>query len=288
LEDLLCFAYLRVRLPSDKITTRPQDLQAMYTPSISYRTLLGIAACGLSILFLQSSRLSAQVTASSNPATTAAAVPPEIAAFEKADAKQMPPSGAVLFIGSSSIRLWTTLAQDFPEIPVINRGFGGSLIQDSTQFADQIVIPYNPKMIVLYAGTNDLDYGNKTPEEVFSDYKAFVSKVHAALPNTRIIFISINPTAARWKEESKILEANYLIKNYALTTNSKDEKLSFIDSHSLVLGLDGRPQVKLLRSDGQHFNADGYKLWKSIVKPQILAFAKEDGVQMNTNGTDQN
>jgi lysophospholipase L1-like esterase len=247
-------------------------------------TSLTILTLGLSFSAFHAIPAGAQV--SSNVVTTTKAiapVPTEIVAFEQEDAKQMPSSGAVLFIGSSSIRLWTTLAKDFPEIPVINRGFGGSLIQDSTQFADQIVIPYKPKIVVLYAGTNDLDYGNKTPEQVFSDYKAFVNKVHTALPDTRITYISINPTVARWKEESKDLEANFLIERYALTTNSPDEKLSYIESHTLVLGLDGRPQAKLLRSDGQHFNADGYKLWASIIKPQILAFAKQDGVQFNNN-----
>jgi lysophospholipase L1-like esterase len=246
-------------------------------------TSIRIAGCILSIVCFPCCRANAQApSATAAPTQKVVQVPQEILDFEAADAKQMPPSGAVLFIGSSSIRLWTTLAQDFPEIPVINRGFGGSLIQDSTQFADLIVIPYKPKIVVLYAGTNDLDYGNKTPEEVFSDYKAFVAKVHAALPDTRIIFISINPTVARWKEESAQLKANYLIEDYALTTNSPDEKLSFIESHTRVLGLDGRPQAQLLRSDGQHFNADGYKLWTSIVKPQILAYAKADGVAFNS------
>jgi lysophospholipase L1-like esterase len=258
---------------------------------ISFRALnrqlvtpLAIGVCALSMSCLCCT--SAYAQAGQPPTTTSIILPPEIAAFKVADAKQMPPAGAVEFIGSSSIRMWTTLAQDFPEIPVFNRGFGGSLIQDSTQFADQIVIPYNPKIVVLYAGTNDLDYGNKTPEQVFADYVAFVTKVHAALPNTRIVFISINPTTSRWKEESAQLKANYLIENYALINNSPTEKLSYIESHTRVMGLDGRPQAKLLRSDGQHFNADGYKLWKSIVKPWILAYAKEDGVQFNANVPD--
>jgi lysophospholipase L1-like esterase len=245
--------------------------------------VLAIAACSLSVFCLYSRRVNAQdALNAAPPAKAVVSVPPVVMAYEEADAKKAPPSGAVVFAGSSSIQLWTSLAKDFPEIPVINRGIGGALIQDCTQFADQIIITYKPRIVVLYAGTNDLDYGNKTPEEVFSEYKAFVNKVHAALPDTRIIFISINPTVARWKEETNDLEANYLIENYALTTNSPVEKLSYIESHTLVLGMDGHPQPKLLRSDGQHFNADGYKLWKSIIKPRILAFAKEDGVQFNS------
>lgn len=201
----------------------------------------------------------------------------EINAFQAADRKQMPPAGAVLFIGSSSVRFWTTLAQDFPEIPVINRGFGGSEIQDSTVYADRIAIPYKPKMIVLFAGTNDLANG-KTPQEILQEYKDFVAKIHAALPETRIAFISVSPTVARWKNEANILEANHLIQEFTFQTNSKDEKLDFIDTHSQLLTPDGQPQLDLLRTDGLHFNADGYKVLVSIVKPRILALAALEGV----------
>jgi len=203
----------------------------------------------------------------------------EINAFQEADQKQMPPVGAVLFIGSSSIRLWSTLAQDFPEIPVINRGFGGSLIQDSTLYADRIAIPYKPKIIVLCAGTNDLAYGNKTPQQVFQDYKDFVAKIHAALPDTRIIYLAINPTVARWKQEPRNLETNYLIEKFSVETNSPTEKLNFIDPHTQLLTADDQPQPKLLRADGLHFNAAGYKVWASLVKPRVLALASLDGVK---------
>ena len=103
-----------------------------------------------------------------------------------------PPKGAILFIGSSSIRLWKTLARDFPEHKVINRGFGGSQIIDSVRFAERVVLPYQPKRIVFYAGGNDINAG-KAPEEVCADFKAFVEKVRGALPETRIAYISIAP-----------------------------------------------------------------------------------------------
>jgi lysophospholipase L1-like esterase len=203
----------------------------------------------------------------------------EINAFGEADRKQMPPVGAVVFIGSSSIRFWSTLAQDFPEIPVINRGFGGSLIQDSTLYADRIAIPYKPKIIVLCAGTNDLAYGNKTPQQVSQDYQAFVAKIHAALPDTRIVYLAINPTVARWKQEPRNLETNYLIEKFSVQTNSPTEKLSFIDPHAQLLTADDQPQSKLLRADGLHFNAEGYKVWASFVKPRVLALVALDGVR---------
>lgn len=202
----------------------------------------------------------------------------EINAFLEADKKQMPPGGAVLFIGSSSIRLWDTLAKDFWEIPVIKRGFGGSLIQDSTRYADRIAIPYKPKMIVVFAGTNDLAYGKKSPTQVLQDYKNFVAKIHAALPETRIIFISISPTVARWNNEAKILETNHLIEKFTFETNSPTKKLSFISTHAQLLTADGQPPTSLLQKDGLHFNAEGYKALTAIVKPRILALATLDGI----------
>lgn len=202
----------------------------------------------------------------------------EINAFWEADRKQMPPRGAVLFMGSSSIRIWDALAQDFAEIPVINRGFGGSFIHESTQYADRIAWPYQPKIIVLAAGTNDLAYGNEKPQQVFDDFKAFVAKIHGALPATRIVYISINPTVQRWNQEAAILETNHLIEKWIFENNSPTQKLNFINSHAELLTADGKPQPQLLQADGLHFNAQGYQVWKSILKPRIMALAALDGV----------
>ncbi len=203
----------------------------------------------------------------------------EINAFLEADKKQMPPEGAVLFIGSSSIRLWDTLAQDFPEIPVINRGFGGSLVSESTLYADRIAIPYKPKMIVMFAGTNDLAYGGKSSQQVFEDYKAFVAKVRAALPGVRMVYLAISPTRARWEQEDKVLQANHLIQDWMILNNSPENKLNFINTHDPLLTVDGQPPVDLEREDGLHFNEAGYKVWKSLMKPQILALAAKEGVE---------
>jgi lysophospholipase L1-like esterase len=199
-------------------------------------------------------------------------------AFLKADQNQMPPIGAVLFMGSSSIRFWTTLAQDFPEIPVINRGFGGSFISQNTQYLDRIAVPYQPKIIVLFAGTNDLAYGHQNPQGVLKEFQAFVAKAHAALPNTRIVYLSINPTVARWYQEGEDLQANQLIEDWIFANNSPTLKLNFIDSHEALLTPDGHPQPALLRADGLHFDAAGYKAWTAIVHPRVLALATLDGV----------
>lgn len=221
----------------------------------------------------------AQAAATTVPVPADAPAAAEINAFGEADKKQMPPTGAVLFMGSSSIRMWETLARDFSEIPVINRGFGGSLIQESTRYVNRIAIPYKPKMIVLAAGTNDLAYGNKKPQQVLQDFQDFVAKIHAALPDTRIIYISINPTVARWKQEGDILETNHLIEKFIFENGSKTRKMNFINSHAQILTADGQPQPRLLREDGLHFNAEGYKAWTAIVKPRVMALAAIDGVE---------
>lgn len=210
------------------------------------------------------------------PANAASA--PEINAFLKADQKQMPPARAVLFMGSSSIRMWDT-AQDFPEIPTINRGFGGSQIFENTLYVDRIAVPYKPKIIVFCAGTNDLAYGSKTPQQVFGEYKDFVAKVHAALPDTRIVYISINPTVAHWNLEAQTLEANHLIEEWTFANTSPAQKLNFIDSHAVLLTADDQPPADLLRDDHLHFNAKGYAAWTAIVKPRVLALAALDGVK---------
>ena len=192
----------------------------------------------------------------------------EILAFETADAANPPKPGGVLFVGSSSIRMWTTLADDFPGVPVINRGFGGSRIAHSTAYADRIVIPYKPRTVVFYAGDNDIA-GGLSPERVLADYKAFVDKVHAALPDTRVLFISIKPSNARWKLVDKIREANKLVKAYS----ESSDKLGFIDIFPQMLGEDGKPRAELLREDGLHMTRAGYEIWRDAVKPLLKSDA---------------
>lgn len=197
----------------------------------------------------------------------------EIASFEAADKANPPPSGGILFLGSSSIRLWTTLAQDFTGLPVINRGFGGSQIADSVFYFDRIVLPYKPKMIVLYAGSNDLNAG-KSVAQVVNDFQVFAEKVHMALPDSRLVYISINPSIARWGQEDKVRETNRLIQRFIHYADPRSRKLTFLDSHSRLLNSQGKPQPDFLRSDGLHLNARGYQEWTHILKPHILGLWK--------------
>jgi lysophospholipase L1-like esterase len=191
----------------------------------------------------------------------------DIKRFEAQDQKSPPPAHPVLFVGSSSIRIWN-VAKSFPDLTVLNRGFGGSQIADSVYFADRIVIKYKPRAIVFYAGDNDLAAG-KTPEQLFEDFKQFVAKVHAALPKTPIVFISIKPSIARWKLIDQGREANKLIAAMA----ADDPLLKFIDVGPAMLDAEGKPRADLFLPDGLHMNATGYELWTSLLAP-VLASLK--------------
>src|SRR5512136_2002320 len=135
--------------------------------------------------------------------------------FEARDRRQPPPANVIVFTGSSSITFWASLEQDMAPLPVINRGFGGSRIDDVVYYADRIVIPYHPRATVLFAGTNDIAGPKpKTAQEVFAGYLAFIHIVDAALPETPIYYISITPTPSRWRYWPIVSEANCLIKAY--------------------------------------------------------------------------
>ena len=186
-----------------------------------------------------------------------------IRAFELWDSKNSYPDDAVLFVGSSSIVMWKT-RDYFPELKVINRGFGGSQIAEVSYFADRIVYPYKPKAIVFYAGDNDIA-GGKTAQRVFEDYKKFVRSTHKKIPQTPIIFIGIKPSLNRWKLWDEMKEANMLIKDFS----AGDENLFYFDSAAPLLGDDGRPQSELFKADQLHLSKEGYKLWTEQLRPII-------------------
>lgn len=188
----------------------------------------------------------------------------EISAYERADATNPPPHDAIEFVGSSTIRLWTTLAQDFPGQPVFGRGFGGSEIQDSTHFAGRIILPYAPKKIFFRAGGNDLANG-WSPEQVFGDYQEFTALVHAKLPATEIYFISWSPTPSRWKQHDAEKKLNSLV---AAFSHGKPW-LKYIETADLPLGADGKPRPELFQADQLHFNAAGYRLLADRVRPFV-------------------
>ena len=229
-----------------------------------------LLAC-LSVAWLAPVPIPAQTTPAPRAATTnAAPFEKEILAFEASDKTNPPPAGATLFIGSSSIRLWTTLAEDFPKHRVMNRGFGGSQLIDSVRYAKRIVLPYKPRLVVLYAGGNDIN-GGKTPEQVAADYRAFVKTVHNALPATRIAYISIAPNPARWAQVDRVRAANSLIEAHTRT----DERLAFIDVFPKMLGEDGQPRPEIFVADRLHMNPKGYELWRGSVGPILDRWPKD-------------
>jgi lysophospholipase L1-like esterase len=189
----------------------------------------------------------------------------DIAAFEAADAKSPPPKGAVLFVGSSSIRLWN-LKESFPDLATINRGFGGSEISDSVRYVKRIVIGHEPRVVVFYAGDNDVANG-KSPERVFADFKEFVGIVHKALPEAKIIYIGIKPSIKRWMLIDKIREANRRISKHIEA--EKSDKIVFVDVEPAMLGDDGKPRADLLQDDGLHLNKEGYKVWAKLLRDEL-------------------
>jgi lysophospholipase L1-like esterase len=191
----------------------------------------------------------------------------EIDALTANDRSQPPPRHGVLFVGSSSIRMWTTLAADFPGVPVINRGFGGSMIPDSTRHAGRIVVPYRPKLIVLYAGDNDID-GGHSPRQVIADFKAFVARVRRDLPHVAVAFVSIKPSVARARLWPRMREANAGIERWAAT----QRRVRCVDVASRMLDAQGRPRPELLREDGLHMTAAGYAIWIAALEPVLAEY----------------
>jgi lysophospholipase L1-like esterase len=186
----------------------------------------------------------------------------EILAFETTDKESFPPRNAILFTGSSSIRLWKNLEESFEKKKVLNRGFGGSGIGDLIYYADRIVYPYRPKQIVIYSGENDIA-GGKTPEQVFSDFKILFTGIRQKLPNTPVAFISMKPSPSRADKFEQIKEANQLISNFLKT----QKKAAYINVFDKMLDENGQPRAGLFLLDRLHMNEEGYAIWTKEVKP---------------------
>jgi lysophospholipase L1-like esterase len=180
------------------------------------------------------------------------------------DAAQPPAKNAVVFVGSSSIRLWATLAEDFPGVPTINRGFGGSELADSVFYSDRIVIPYAPRLVVLYAGENDLNAG-QSPETVLADFRTFRAKIHAALPATKIIFLAIKESPSREKVRAQVQSANRLIAADCAT----DPRCTFVDVATPLLDATGGYRPELFREDRLHLRPAGYVIWTRVLAPYL-------------------
>jgi lysophospholipase L1-like esterase len=189
---------------------------------------------------------------------------PQIIAFETRDKGAPPSQGAILLTGASNIVRWKSFAEDLPGYQVINRGFGGSHLADVAHYADRVIIPYRPKMVIVQGGGNDLNSG-KTPEEVLRDAQTLVSKIRTALPETRIAFVSISPSIARWNQREKQAELNKLLSDFL----SQGDKLDFIDVNEMFLGPDGKPRAELFVADGLHLSEAGFKARAKLILPYL-------------------
>ena len=186
-----------------------------------------------------------------------------IAEFEAGDATNPPPRGGIVFTGSSYIKRWTSLTEDFPGKQTVNRGFGGCQLADVCIYAERIIIPYAPREVVIYAGGNDLNAG-KPPEIVFGDFIALMTKLKTALPNAKLVFISCPPSPKRWAQTEKIRRANALIAAYCAR-----HEISFVNTFDLMLGPDGLPKPDIYVADQLHMNEKGYAIWRAAVAPHL-------------------
>jgi lysophospholipase L1-like esterase len=217
----------------------------------------------------------AALLAACNGAPAAPAAPPldpvssqdwerDMKRFAAEDAASPPPAHPVVFTGSSSIRMWTTLADDFPGVPVLNRGFGGSQLRDAVWYADRLVVRYRPRVVVLYAGDNDLNAG-RSPQQVLADFRAFVARVRRDLPDTPIAYISIKPSPSRANLMAGMREANALIR----AETGRMKRVAFVDVFTAMLGADGQPRPELFLDDRLHMNRAGYDLWRDLIAPAL-------------------
>lgn len=189
----------------------------------------------------------------------------EIGAFEKLDHQNQPPTGAVLFTGSSTIKNWhKELATDFKGLTVLGRGFGGSNMNDLLHYMDRVVLPYKPRAVVLYQGDNDLKEG-MTPNEILKNYKTFYQRLQTSLPHTRVYILSVKPSPDRWKHWPNAVILNQKFKAWA----DNEPNIIYVDVATCLLADNQLPIKKLYKMDQLHLNRDGYKLWLQVLAPVL-------------------
>lgn len=189
----------------------------------------------------------------------------EIAAFEAADAQQMPAPGGIVFVGSSSIRLWNTLSEDMAPLPVIQRGFGGAHMEHVVHNARRIVTPYAPRAVVVFVGGNDIGSG-KSAARVARDFEAFLEIVRTERPEADVWLLSMKPSKLRWSQWEEMQRLDTALRGMA----ESDPRVFFVETGRTLLGPDGTPDDVYI-FDGLHLNAEGYRRWTSVLRPQLLA-----------------
>lgn len=191
----------------------------------------------------------------------------EIAAFKKQDSVSFPPAKAILFVGSSSFRLWKDVQDHFPGYTIVNRGFGGSALPDVIRYANDIIIPYRPKQIVIYCGENDFA-GNDTlsPEQVAQRFIELFTIIRSRYKKIPIAYVSMKPSPSRTKLLVKFETANEMIKNFLVT----EKRTAYIDVYHAMLNEEGDPMPDIFIEDKLHMNAKGYAIWQKIIEPYLI------------------
>lgn len=191
----------------------------------------------------------------------------EISAFSRQDSQQSPGTGMIVFTGSSSIRLWKSLEQDFSSHRVLNRGFGGSILPDVIRYAGEVILKYKPKQAVIYCGENDLAADSSiNGKTVLKRFKILTGIIHDSLPDTKILFIALKPSPSRIRLLEEIRDANRRIRRYI-----KHRKyMGYADVFTPMLGPDGLPAERFFVKDRLHMAPEGYKIWREVVNPLLI------------------
>lgn len=201
------------------------------------------------------------------PALLAQPFQQELLQFKKSDSIVMPPKGQIVFAGSSSFTKWKDVAMYFPGYPIINRGFGGASLVDLIRYAEEVIIQYQPRQVFIYCGENDMaDVDTVSPATVLTRFTTLHHLLVKQLPkNTKLVFVSIKPSIARWRLENKFKEANQLIRDFIAT----QKNTQFLDLHNAMLDEKGLPQQDIFIADNLHLNAKGYQIWQKAFAPYL-------------------
>jgi lysophospholipase L1-like esterase len=184
----------------------------------------------------------------------------EVLQFQKSDSIVMPPKGQIVFAGSSSFTRWKDVAMYFPGYPIINRGFGGATLVDLIYYVDEAIIQYQPSQVFIYCGENDMaDVDTVSPATVLLRFKTLHTILLKKLPRaTKIIFVSLKPSVARWHLETKFIEANKLIEGYIAT----QKNMQYLDVHTAMLDEKKEVLKDIFIADKLHMNPKGYLIWQ--------------------------
>jgi lysophospholipase L1-like esterase len=193
----------------------------------------------------------------------------EIVQFQKSDSIVMPPKGQIVFAGSSSFTKWKDIAMYFPGYPIINRGFGGATLVDLIYYIDEAIIQYQPSQVFIYCGENDIaDVDTVSTATVLERFKTLHTILLKKLPKaTKIVFVSLKPSVARWHLESKFIEANRLIQAYIATKKN----IQYLDVHAFMLDENKEVLKDIFIADKLHMNPKGYLIWQKAFAPYLIS-----------------